>query len=437
MRILNSLSYTAIGWDPYHSPGIEKIPSDIVNLGYVINVIENVEERSETLKEAYSLANKCLIVSAQVLTTDAQTKGESYGDGIVSSRNTFQKYYSQGELKNYLEQVLGKEPIPATLGVFYVFKDDEAEETFLANKYIRRYVQRARSYKTIAEKLEPHKDLLEELSNRIEELGRIPKTDEFDKANELKQHLGSIKKCALYCCELFEDFDLEKIEMNKYDDLLVFLALSNMRKKVKFNSLSSDLQRSIKEFFGSFKNGIEKGKELLYSLADHKKISHACAHSLLGKKLPDSLYIHTDYLQDLDPILRVFVGCATAFSGELPETNLIKINRMKRKVSFLNYINFDSDPHPALANSFVIDLMKFSVKEWIQSVDNPPILHRKETFVGESHINYSKFCKLTKQEEKAGLLSLDTFIGRKLNWDAEVSKMGYKIQGHRLLKLSN
>ncbi len=435
LRILREMSYDVAGWDPHHSPDTEKKQADIVNLGYVINVIENFAERKSTLKEAYSLANKCLVVSAQVLTDGAQTKGVEYNDGVISARNTFQKYYSQSELREYIETSLNQEAVPASLGVFYVFKDEIVKETFIANRYIRRYIQRDRRYKTTAEKLEPHKELLEQFANRIEQLGRIPKIDEFDRATELKNEVGSFKKCAMFCQELFEEFDLETIERNKRDDLLVFLALSNMRKKPKLASLDESLQRDIKYFFGTFKKGLEEGKTLLYQLSDHKLVSQACANSPIGKKLPDSLYIHTDYIQELAPILRVFVGCATAFAGELKEANIIKINKIKRKISFMNYIDFDDNPHPALSRSIVIDLMKFTVKEWIQSVENPPILHRKETFVGESHPGYSKFCKLTKQEEKAGLLSTDRFIGRRNNWSELVAEMGYKIQDHKLMKL--
>jgi hypothetical protein len=30
----------------------------------------------------------------------------AYGDGVITSRNTFQKYYDQEELKLYIDQVL-------------------------------------------------------------------------------------------------------------------------------------------------------------------------------------------------------------------------------------------------------------------------------------------------------------------------------------------
>ena len=35
--------YTSAGWDPYYRPDSPLIPSDIVNLGFVLNVIEDSE----------------------------------------------------------------------------------------------------------------------------------------------------------------------------------------------------------------------------------------------------------------------------------------------------------------------------------------------------------------------------------------------------------
>ncbi len=47
-----------------------------------------------------------------------------FGDGILTGRGTFQKFFGQAELKAYLEAELQAEAIPASLGIFYVFKDE-------------------------------------------------------------------------------------------------------------------------------------------------------------------------------------------------------------------------------------------------------------------------------------------------------------------------
>jgi hypothetical protein len=46
---------------------------------------------------------------------------------------------------------------------------------------------------------------------------------------------------------------------------------------------------------------------------------------------------------------------------------------------------------------------------------------------------YDKFRKLTAQEEKAELLSLNT-IGTRNNWELLLAQKGYKIAGHTLRK---
>jgi DNA phosphorothioation-associated putative methyltransferase len=82
---------------------VPQTPADVVNLGYVINVIEDTAERREALINAWKLAQKVLIVAAQVLIDDRTRGVIAYGDGIITRRHTFQKYYEQEELKFYID----------------------------------------------------------------------------------------------------------------------------------------------------------------------------------------------------------------------------------------------------------------------------------------------------------------------------------------------
>ena len=59
LRLLSELKVPANGWDPVFRPGAERQRADIVNLGFVLNVIEDPDERRETLKAAFALARKC------------------------------------------------------------------------------------------------------------------------------------------------------------------------------------------------------------------------------------------------------------------------------------------------------------------------------------------------------------------------------------------
>ncbi len=90
-------------------------------------------ERIEALQGAYALTQGVLSVSAMLWSTGA-AKGRPYGDGYLTSRNTFQKYFSQGELQNFIESVLDEQAIPVGPGVFFVFKDRYLEQQFLSGR---------------------------------------------------------------------------------------------------------------------------------------------------------------------------------------------------------------------------------------------------------------------------------------------------------------
>lgn len=120
---ISKLGYTSSGWDPHYRPEAPQIAADVVNLGYVINVIESQVERREALVKAWELTGQVLIVAAQVLIAQGNSQ-IAYGDGVITSRNTFQKYYDQEELKIYIDQVLGVDAVPAALGIYFVFRDE-------------------------------------------------------------------------------------------------------------------------------------------------------------------------------------------------------------------------------------------------------------------------------------------------------------------------
>jgi DNA phosphorothioation-associated putative methyltransferase len=66
LRYLRSRRIRVTGWDPHYLPRGKVSPADVVNLGFVLNVIEDPLERAETLRRAFSLTNKVLIVAVRV-----------------------------------------------------------------------------------------------------------------------------------------------------------------------------------------------------------------------------------------------------------------------------------------------------------------------------------------------------------------------------------
>jgi hypothetical protein len=65
---------------------------------------------------------------------------------------------------------------------------------------------------------------------------------------------------------------------------------------------------------------------------------------------------------------------------------------------------------------------------------NPPVLHRKETFLHPEHEMREKFARLTIQEEKAGLLTDTSSIGTRDGWARRLAQNGFALKGHKLVK---
>lgn len=119
------------------------------------------------------------------------------------------------------------------------------------------------------------------------------------------------------------------------------------------------------------------------------------------------------------------------------EWNIVRLDKSDR-ISFLYYPNFYDDPHPSLKHSLIVDVNLGETKIRNYSTTNPPILHRKETFLTSHDKNYTTFSALTIQEEKAGLLdsSINHIIGHKKQWEELLNKRGFKIINHELLSVN-
>jgi DNA phosphorothioation-associated putative methyltransferase len=117
--------------------------------------------------------------------------------------------------------------------------------------------------------------------------------------------------------------------------------------------------------------------------------------------------------------------------GEV-DYDLIKISLDGKKLSFLRYPDFEENPHPELAYSVRVFLptASYSIKNFTGS-ENPPILHRKETFVDPFHPRYAEFAQLSEKEKELELLGRPD-IGMRKGWEALLKSKGLRIIGHSI-----
>jgi len=90
-----------------------EVQSPAGQLGFVINVIEDLEERIEALRGAYVLADELLVISAMLANQDA-VKGTPYGDGCLH-RGTLSKVLHPRELRQFIAEALHEEPFQSGL----------------------------------------------------------------------------------------------------------------------------------------------------------------------------------------------------------------------------------------------------------------------------------------------------------------------------------
>ena len=429
---LAQLGYNVSGWDPGHAADQSLLEADVVNCGYVINVIEDVAERHAALQKAWDLTQKVLIVAARPDYEAASAEGRRFGDGVVTSAGTFQKFFGQDELKAVIERAANGSVVAAAPGIFYVFRDPSLAQGLLARRFRRRApaVRRPR----ISERLyDEHKDLLDPIVDFVLVRGRLPEIWELARGSDIKSEFGTIRAALAIVRRVAGDEGWAEARKTAQADLAVYVALSAFGGRPKFSGLPEDVQLDVKALFGSYKDACLEADALLFSLGDQSTVAKACNTSLIGKQTPDALYVHRSYVTSLDPVLRLYEGCGRALTGDVEEATLVKLNKIEAKVSYLAYPDFDRDPHPALRLSLRADLRKLHVKyRDFTNSENPPVLHRKETFVGSDYPAYAKFSKLTAQEVRAGLLEDAATIGTRRGWKDRLDGTGYLVRGHKL-----
>ncbi|RCJ24988.1 DNA phosphorothioation-associated methyltransferase [Nostoc sp. ATCC 43529] len=429
-RVAN-LGYTSAGWDPYYYPDVPRTPADVVNLGYVLNVIEDAEERRQSLIQAWELTQQVLIVAAQVLVNAPSKTQLAYNDGIVTRRNTFQKYYEQEELKTYIDEVLNVDAVPVALGVYFVFRDEAQKESYKAIRFFS--TSSTPRVRIPTKRFEDYQEQLQPLMAFFTKRGRLPVKGELENEQELLKEFGNFRRAFGVVLQATDEAEWDAIAYRRSLDIQVYLALTHFDRRPAWQKLSSQMRHDIKAFFSSYEEACQVADQKLFSLGKTGVIQTACEKSKIGKRTRGALYVHVSALAALDPLLRIYEGCASRTIGRVDGATLIKYHIEKPQISYLFYPEFDTDPHPALQASIGIDLKSLAVthREY-QTRANPPILHRKETFVTTTYLRYEEFAKLTQQEEELGLLKAKSDIGTREGWEKCLAAHKVEIRGHEV-----
>ena len=434
---LRAAGVHATGWDPHFNPDAPKSSADVVNLGYVVNVIPDPAERCHAVQDAWKLTEGVLVVSARLdIERRSLSCGQVCGDGYLTGHGTFQKFYKQSELRAWLDEILETDTVALGPGVFAAFKAEHDANEFLLRTRRRRRVAVAvsRSDRIYDE----HRESIDALIAFFADHGRLPaQTERLGLQQALVDAVGSVRRAWRVAVTVTPGTDWDAVTAERRHDLLVDLALLKLNRRPTFTGLPETTRYDVRGLVSSYKQATAEADRLLFSAGDPEAVAAAADDSTAGKRLPSALYVHESALQEIPHVLRVYEGCARWLVGEVDGANLIKLATDQAKVSYLEYPDFDRDPHPVLRRTTYVRIGALDVDERDYSdSENPPILHRKECFVSANHPLRDKFARLTAQEERFGLLSEGTReIGNLRGWQERLNGCGVQLRGHRVVRV--
>jgi DNA phosphorothioation-associated putative methyltransferase len=333
--------YAAFGWDPSFRPNGQRRRADVVNLGFVINVIEDPHEREETVRSAWSYAERGMAVSVMVQGKYRVDGLRQHGDGYLSRKKTFQKYFFQDELIALVSSVTGELPVSLSPGIVAVFRDKELEQqvllrkrsraTLLAQISVPPRVPRAPT----AKKGEPivviAAEELEAICRMAMDLGRLPAEEEMDAsvlASLSSKKISPSRALAACVQELIDPAQMKLAADARREDLLVHFALSLFPGAPAYGSLPGSIQRHVRTLFGSHSAVMEAARGSLLALRDPDHVKDAFARAAAsGFASFDAgrLRFSADSLEQLPVPVRILAGCADIVHQGFTSLDLIEI----------------------------------------------------------------------------------------------------------------
>ena len=385
IEALQGLGYTINGWDPAFRPRALKTEAEIVNLGYVLNVIENPKERIEAIKGAFALTRKALLVSVMAEGQQTVAHTRPCGDGFLTKNNTFQKFYAPGELEHLIEATLQAEVITLSLGICIVFRDPDDAEAFEASRSRRRIdwldlssqlkftSPSAREYRR-ADRYELHKELFDSFWSSLLEYGRAPEPGEYDRIAEIRKAAGGLSRAVSLVVQKNGEPLWKHARKARSEDVLVYLAMTNFRKKFLRREIPLRIKNDIKAFFGDLTIAKKQAHDILLAAADPDEVSLAVEGLDFGiyDLEEEQFTFHRSFLNQLPPTLRVYVQCGALRYGDPEEADLIKIHVASGKLTFLHYDDFKK-AEPILQTRIKINLRNQFVQVFDHRAERQPL----------------------------------------------------------------
>jgi DNA phosphorothioation-associated putative methyltransferase len=448
VRALQAGGIPVTGWDPHFARNVQLKPADIVNVGFVLNVIEEPRERLQVVRRAFDLSRQCLAVAVMIVGKGDTEGHKEYRDGFLTSRGTFQKYYRQEELKEFLDGALRTEAIAVSPGIFFVFKDKLLEQRFLLDRQRRIQVPLAPNLRppldrpTLAERrLEALRPVLERLWRQMLGTGR-PLADEEvppDLLSDIEQQIGSLRRAERLCSTQFDVNELTAAGNARKEDLLVYFGLNLFNGRTRYSTLVPELQRDIKVLFGNASSAFEAARALLFSVGKTEVIEEACRRAVsagYGHLFEGhSLQINSSRLNRLPAALRCYAGCAAKLYGDVDTADLVKIHIRSGKLTLLFYDDFNTSPLPHLRERVKINMRTQRIDFFQHSSESEgQLLYLKSRYMTSDQDGYNQQKLFDDDLVRLGLFDFSGYGPPAEVLNSGLANVGYVVHGFHLEK---
>ena len=348
------------GWDPYFAKD-NAIPknSEFVSLSFVLNVIEDADERHSVLKKAFKIASKALVFSVMLEHQNTLQFAYPFNDGYLTSINTFQKYYSAPEIEAVVKEQLNETPIKLGPGIYIVFKDKSLEQEYLFKRQLGLLVETKTAVKDDAGDRFAEA-LVAKMVKTILSFGRVPKLTELKSKfqEEIAQARVSYNRLSRLALSQISISDLKHVREAFSAEILIFLAINRFDGRVKYGDLPEKFQIDVRAHFGSLRSANEEAERLLFSLSDTDGLISAALDAERaghGQLIGTKFRCRSKQCDKLPKNLRLFYKIGERLHRSISDTDIIQLHLETKKMAFLIVNEFERSSLPRIHSREIVN----------------------------------------------------------------------------------
>ncbi|MGZ8250286.1 DNA phosphorothioation-associated putative methyltransferase, partial [Methylomagnum sp.] len=333
--------------------------------------------------------------------------------------------------------------------MLYVFRDKDAEQRFLMDRHrSRRNLLRdptARERPAVtrrepkADKYEIHREALDRLWAQWLNLGRKPDKSEVAGLPGLLAGFGSLSGALRGVENQRGSEAIEAARAARLADLTVYFALNQFQRREPYKHLEPGLQRDIKHFFGDYDTAQAVARERLFQIANTEALAQACReaaeHGLGWLEPGKSLQLHVSLIEQLPPLLRIYVGGAATLYGDYGHADLVKVHIGSGKLSLMRYDDFEGQPLPRMVERVKIKLREQDIDYFAYGDDYPPPpLYRKSRYINEEFPHYPEQLAFEEALDRLGLFDLSGYGPGPAAFDQALAQHRWAVEGFALVR---